>query len=31
LLCKGDWQDTFNDQCFELGQYMAAGLDLGMF
>jgi hypothetical protein len=31
LLCKGDWQHTFNDQCFELGQYMAAGLDLGMF
>ncbi|MDC9720106.1 MAG: flavodoxin family protein [Gammaproteobacteria bacterium] len=31
LLCKGDWQDTFSDQCFELGQYMAGGLDLGMF
>ncbi|HCH32248.1 MAG TPA: flavodoxin [Oceanospirillaceae bacterium] len=31
LVCKGDWQDSFNDQCFELGQYMAAGLELGMF
>lgn len=31
LVCRGDWQEAFNDQCFELGQYMTAGLDLGMF
>jgi len=31
LLCKGEWQDAFEEQCHELGQYMAAGLDLGMF
>ena len=31
LVCKGDWQNTFEKQCFELGQYMAAGLDVGMF
>ena len=30
LVCKGQWQDEFTDQCFEIGQYMAAGLDLGM-
>jgi hypothetical protein len=30
LVCKGQWQPAFTDQCFELGQYMAAGLDLGI-
>jgi multimeric flavodoxin WrbA len=30
LVCKGDWQEEFIDQCFEVGQYMAAGLDMGM-
>ena len=30
LVCKGQWQDEFTDQCFDIGQYMAAGLDLGM-
>jgi hypothetical protein len=31
LLCQGNWQDTFEHQCVEMGQYMAAGLDVGMF
>ena len=30
LVCKGQWQHEFTDQCFDIGQYMAAGLDLGM-
>ena len=30
LVCKGQWQDEFTHQCFEIGQYMTAGLDLGM-
>lgn len=30
LVCKGQWQPAFTDQCFELGQYMAASLDLGI-
>lgn len=31
LLCRGDWQESFADQCEELGLYMAAGLDAGIF
>ncbi|NKB20474.1 MAG: flavodoxin family protein [Alphaproteobacteria bacterium] len=31
LICKGDWQPEFIDQCGELGAAMAAGLDLGVF
>ena len=31
LVCKGQWQDEFTKQCFEMGQYMTAGLDLGIF
>jgi len=31
LVCKGEWQDEFEEQCHELGQYMTAGLDVGMF
>jgi len=31
LVCKGEWQDTFEQQCFEIGQYMTAGLDVGIF
>ena len=27
LLCVGEWQDAFLDQCEELGLYMAASLD----
>ncbi|MDX1610386.1 MAG: flavodoxin family protein [Halofilum sp. (in: g-proteobacteria)] len=27
LICRGEWQDEFLDQCEELGMYMAAGLD----
>jgi len=30
LVCKGQWQHEFTHQCFDIGQYMAAGLDLGM-
>jgi len=30
LVCKGQWQPEFKPQCFEIGQYMAAGLDLGI-
>lgn len=31
LLCRGDWQESFVEQCEELGLYMAAGLDAGIF
>jgi len=31
LLLKGDWQDDFVDQAFELGQLVAAGLEAGVF
>ncbi len=31
VLCKGDWNDAFADQCTELGTYMAAGLEAGVF
>jgi multimeric flavodoxin WrbA len=31
LLLRGDWQDEFEDQARELGMYMAAGLDAGIF
>jgi len=27
LICRGEWQDGFLDQCEELGMYMAASLD----
>ena len=30
LVCKGPWQEEFTHQCFEMGQYMTAGLDLGI-
>lgn len=30
LICRGEWQDAFVDQCEELGLYMAAGLDAGI-
>ena len=31
LLCRGAWQESFVDQCEELGLLMAAGLDVGVF
>ena len=31
LICCGDWQETFLDQCEELGTTMAAGLEAGIF
>ncbi len=31
VICKGDFQDAFADQCEELGALMAAGLDAGIF
>ena len=31
LICRGEWRDTFLDQCEELGMYMAAGLDADIF
>lgn len=27
LICRGEWQDAFLEQCEELGMYMAASLD----
>ena len=31
LICRGDWRPAFLDDCQELGQAMASGLDLGIF
>jgi multimeric flavodoxin WrbA len=31
LVCRGEWQDGFADQCRDLGAAMAAGLDAGIF
>lgn len=31
MVCRGVWQDQFLQQCHELGQAMAAGLDAGVF
>ena len=31
LICRGEWQDGFIDQCEEIGTLMAAGLDAGIF
>ena len=31
LICRGEWQETFVEQCRELGAAMAAGLDAGIF
>ncbi|MDP6969079.1 MAG: flavodoxin family protein [Gammaproteobacteria bacterium] len=30
LLCRGDWQDDFNQDCYELGQLMTVSLALGV-
>lgn len=31
LICRGEWQQRFAHDCEELGLYMAAGLDAGIF
>ncbi|HEY9539678.1 MAG TPA: flavodoxin family protein [Kiloniellaceae bacterium] len=31
LVCRGQWQDGFADDCRELGMAMAAGLEAGIF
>ncbi len=31
LICRGEWQQTFLDDCRELGTLMAAGLEAGVF
>lgn len=31
LVCRGDFQESFLGQCEELGTYMAAGLEAGIF
>ncbi len=31
LVCRGDWQEEFVDQCHELGTLLAAGLEAGVF
>ena len=31
LICRGEYQPGFEEQCLELGLYMAAGLDNGLF
>ena len=31
LICRGDWQETFVNQCEELGMAVAAGLEAGVF
>ena len=31
LLCRGDYQDHFETECEELGMFMAAGLEAGIF
>ena len=31
LLCRGEYRDEFEEQCRELGMYVAASLDAGLF
>ena len=31
LLCRGEWQESFLDDCEELGTLLAAGLEAGVF
>ncbi|MCH8550309.1 MAG: flavodoxin family protein [Natronospirillum sp.] len=31
LICQGDWDEQFIEQCRELGMAMAAGLEAGIF
>ena len=30
LLCHGQWQDEFGQQCYELGQMMMVSMDMGI-
>jgi len=29
-MCRGEYQDEFEEQCRELGMYVAASLDAGL-
>lgn len=31
LICRGEWQESFVDDCRDLGMAMAAGLEAGIF
>ncbi len=31
LICQGDWDDSFADQCHSLGAAVAVGIDMGVF
>lgn len=31
LICRGEYRDEFEEQCRELGMYVAASLDAGLF
>ncbi len=31
LICRGEWQEVFAEQCRDLGAALAAGLDAGIF
>ena len=31
LICRGEWQEQFLEQCREIGQTLAAGLEAGIF
>ena len=31
LICRGPWEDSFLEQCEELGMTMAAGMEAGIF
>ncbi len=31
LICRGEWQPSFIDQCEELGMTLAAGIEAGIF
>jgi hypothetical protein len=31
LVCRGEWQESFVDDCRDLGMAMAAGLEAGIF
>lgn len=31
LICRGEWQPSFVDQCEELGMTVAAGIEAGIF
>ncbi len=31
VVCRGQWDDTFLDRATDLGTFMAAGLEAGVF